>query len=160
MTDHLKHSTSGHLLRNDGGHLVHACQVGDAPCLCPENLAGSYAINPGALETCVSCIGGNCSTTVTWDGTFQLYSACNWIGLNADQTTWTPGQCLQLDGVNLSNTQLRLDPYNCYWIITIACFNGASENTLWQGTKTTGSTPSGTYSKITGCVDMSTLQVF
>ncbi|MAX26879.1 MAG: hypothetical protein CMJ19_20490 [Phycisphaeraceae bacterium] len=160
MTDHIKHAASGHLLRKDNGHLIHDCQVEDAPCLCPQNLANSYAIDLNLLEACPGCIGGNCTTTVSWDGTFQRYSACNWIGLNADQTSWPPGQCLQIDGKNLSNTQLRLDPYNCIWVISVICFSEGSENTLWQGTKSTGNTPAGIYTKTQGCVILPTLNVY
>jgi hypothetical protein len=160
MTDHIKHASSGHLLHNDSGHLVHACDEVAAPCLCPANLANSYAIDATLLEACTGCIGGNCTTTVTWDGTFQLYSVCNWIGLNATDTSWTPGQCLQIDGKNLSLTQLKLDPYECQWVLTIICFSEDSDNVLWHGVKTIGSTPAGTYTKLQGCVNLSTFDVF
>ena len=99
MTDHLKHADSGHLLHNANGHLVHECLSEAAPCYCPENLAGSYAINTDELDACASCEGGICSTTQAWDGTFQLNSTCNWQGLNSEYTQWTVGQCFQLRDV-------------------------------------------------------------
>lgn len=160
MTDHLKHSDTGHLLSNASGHMVHACNVIDAPCFCPGNLASSYAINPQLLSACASCEGGSCSTTESWDGTFQQYGTCNWQGLNAQYTNWTAGQCFELDSKNLSTIQIRLDPYDCQWVLTLNCFSSGGENTIWEGVKTTGLTPSGLYNRTNGCSLPMSLEVY
>jgi hypothetical protein len=160
MSQHLHHADDGHLLRNTNGHMVNACQSVPAPCFCPANLANSYAITPNLLRACGTCDGGNCSTQEDWDGTFQRYSTCNWQGLNANHTTWPVDHCFRIDGVNLSTMSLVLDPYECQWVLTIRCFSTSSDNTLWQGVKTTGLTPSGTYTKLTGCNGPNTMEVF
>lgn len=160
MTDHLKHADSGHLLHGGNGHLVRACDTVPAPCFCPDNLADSYAINPDLLDACASCEGGICSTIETWDGTFQRNGTCEWRGLNATLDHWTVGQCFELDGKNLSTIHLRLDPYECKWILSIKCFADSGENVVWEGVKTTDQSPSGTYTRSDGCSLPLTLVVY
>lgn len=160
MSKHLKHADDGHLVHSAAGHLVNDCQIVAAPCLCPGNLATSYAIVPNLLAACSTCDGGSCSSSEPWDGTFQLYSTCNWQGLNAAYTTWIAGQCFHIDQKNLSLMELKLDPYDCQWVLTINCFSPTNNNTLWHGVKTTGLTPAGIYSKILGCDGPAIMEVF
>ncbi|MBL4700332.1 hypothetical protein JYU15_02280 [bacterium AH-315-I18] len=160
MSKHLRRASSGHLLRNTNGHLVNDCQLTPAPCLCPTSLANSYAMQPAGLTACAICSGGSCSTTQSWDGTFQYLSNCTWLALNSNYTTWTAGQCFNIDGANLSTAQIELNPYDCQWELTLNCYSSSSDNTLWQGVKTTGNSPAGIYTKILGCTGPNTLEVF
>ena len=160
MSQHLQRSASGHLLKNSNGHLVNECVLEPAPCFCPTGLATSYAIMVDGITACTNCSAGNCSTFEDWDGTFQFLSNCRWLALNANYTTWPIGHCFQLDDVDLSVAQIELNTGLCQWVLTLNCFNSSSGNTLWQGIKTTGLTPAGTYTQTDGCSGPSTIEVF
>jgi len=160
MSKPLRRSASGHLLRNANGHLVNECLLTPAPCLCPTDLTTTYALQPSLLGACEVCSGGNCTSTEVWDGTLQFLNNCTWMALNSNYATWSSGQCFTINGATLSTAQIWLNPYACQWEITINCFSNYSNNTLWKGIKTTGNTPTGTYSKIVGCSGPSTLEVF
>lgn len=144
------------ILCPDGSVAVQdTCPCDDAaPCECPEGgLVGCYRLadyTDGDLAACETCED---HASGAWDGTFEVTSGCLWVGSGSSIS----GKRI---GIHAFPT-LLLDEPNCVWAIAIACetdaWGGAAY--IWRGTKATGSTPVGPYTRTAGCDETSTLTV-
>jgi hypothetical protein len=102
------------------------------------------AINPAACTTCKASAG------VAWDGQFGSgpTAACSWL-------VYTTASGPNLGGKELfaSGSDVKLVP-STKWTLVIKC---APQNpagiakVIWQGDKTDGDTPAGTYTRTGGC---------
>jgi len=158
MSSSLKHSGStGHLLYGGTGHLVDDC--GEVPSSCPEGLADSYAIaDLTGLTHCSECTY-TCDSYENWDGTLTKQPAgepCEWWAQNANGYGNGSGECLHIDGVKLVGTAVYLQTIgsSAWWELYIHCY---VDSIVWGGWKSTGSTPVGTYQRLSGCSDVPTL---
>ncbi len=122
-----------------------------APCSCPDGLPYEYAIQgyqDGDLSACEECM--ELSGTV-WDGVFNIkVGECYWQGGSL---------AYQIDGKRMMTSWLRLDADNCTWKMAIYCIGPEGTETVWAGTKGTGETPAGEYTRAGGCDETPTLTI-
>lgn len=148
-----------------------------APCECPESgLSDYYRLadyTDGDLTGCETC------TDVTgvpgfapWDGGFERWyplgvGACVWSSVITFSGTMPSisGKAGMYIYNPLPNAAQYIelvtsgDP-DCYWRLTIGCTDGSGNIVImWRGTKSTGDTPAGTYTRDEGCDSISSLQI-
>lgn len=137
----------------DDNHTISAFFVSAVvPATCPgvPPLDTQYHIEPyvdGQLTPCVAC---NASANPAWTGLFDHQAACLWQAPATKSISGkqlTPGQSTIIlnDGVS--------------WTMIIACQNPVTFEVIWTGTKTSGSTPAGPYTRDSGCDATPTLTV-
>ena len=119
-------------------------------CTCAEGLDDCYQIasyaddffDASGCSACTDCSSGY------WDGVFdfrQFPKACLWQG----------GRYSCVGGKYDGNMYQYITLINvtsvCYWEVKIYCKDYPVEVVVWQGTKTTGLDPTGTYTYVSGC---------
>lgn len=136
------------------GQLAMNCEP-SAPCECPSGLADCYRLvgySDGDIQACPDCLDDTSSTI--WDGTFTRSDF---------QCRWAPSSSpLRMDDKRLEFSYLVLntdDDPDCYWELSIECEWGGISLTIWYGTKATGESPVGTYTRVSGCDTTSALEV-
>jgi hypothetical protein len=124
------------------------------------------------LDECADCVD-NASTA--WDGEFKVSpTAIDWDSTGPPSCVWMGYPWYSIGSRSISgkhfhnfdhheyykSTRLWLNTAQCYWEMKIICdeYPGAWFD-IWHGKKETGSTPVGTYSRIAGCDDTSTLEI-
>lgn len=121
-----------------------------APDSCPEGLAETYSIDSyfnGYLDL-TACV--DCAPAVglpVWDGVFTNNEDCTWSGMIV-------GFAKEISGKEFQNFEgafdLGLSP-GVAWLITFQCGDVGTPINVWIGTKSTGASPVGVYSKTGGC---------
>ena len=118
---------------------------GGAPCSCawPAGLSATYTVaGTGSIGTCPLCDSD--TTDPAWDGSFHhVGGGCVWWAADA---SFDP---LSINGamLDITYTQIVLNAAACRWEMYIACGSVINPTqTMWWGTKTTGSTPAGNFS--------------
>jgi len=144
MSGHLKHSaTTGHLLHNSSGHLVHDCN--GAPGTCPGH--------PPLLD----------NYSISWNGTITVAKCpgCIW-----DNTPTSPITVNKPSGANCvwsyyAGVPHELELTGGKWVVTILCPSAISYDRVWTGEKTTGQTPVGNYTETSHCgtINLTNVQV-
>ncbi len=119
-----------------------ACGCASVPESCPPGLTGEYRIAgyvDGDLVACAECLD---DTNAPWDGIFGYISSCYWeIDVGGSYSS-IDGKLLDLPGENY----MQLNP-GVAWEIKISCYSAV----VWQGVKTSGDDPTGTYTRTGGC---------
>jgi len=117
-----------------------------APCVCPSGLDNQYRLkgySDGDIPACPVC---DPLVGTAWTGLFERFDELCWWGRPETENV--------IDGVDLGTASINLstsgDP-DCYWELTIECFDDPIYPTVWYGTKATGNTPIGVYTKVSGC---------
>lgn len=144
----------GGILRDTGAIAGHEdCCCDRAPSVCPGGLANNYQISnyiPTLLSPCDACAVGTYDNY--WDGLFVVYGSCSWV----------PGHFLAGTGMLIGNrrlaaaggspsSELFLDTAERRWVLRIVCSGPFGEKcVVWEGFKTDGATPEGTYSRDNG----------
>lgn len=126
-----------------------------APCVCPTGLDNQYRLKDytdGDIPACPVC---DTLVGTAWTGLFERFDELCWWGRPETENV--------IDGVDLGIASINLstvgDP-DCYWELTIECYDDPTYPTMWYGTKATGNTPVGVYNKVSGCATgPSTLEV-
>ena len=102
----------------------------------------------GDLVACSTCVAGGGSV---WDGTFPVYSNCLWQQAAGAR---------KIGGKSLNQSDIVFDAVDCFWQLSINCSDNIDGPVdMWTGRKTSGSTPAGIYTKISGCDGASALTV-
>lgn len=132
------------------------CCCGDpsAPGWCPEGLSDCYYTDPSTFTGCANCMvppNYRCATDPgAWDGTMTISGACSW---------YIP-ECITIDGKSSGDTATHGSALELYvgppaeWRLHVYCVNDSPLPyliPLWEGHKTTGLTPVGTYTRTGGC---------
>lgn len=180
VTNGTIHLYGGKVLLNGGKvTLADDCCCGGsepaAPCECPcdatewaalvadgtpcHGLVAAYRIKgytPGDFTACSSCDN---SALPAWPGTFTVINdavICRWLAVLDDDTYSISGKRMD------SLTVVRLSAPDCQWLLRIYCFQAPiTVHLIWEGTKDTGSTPAGIYTKTasTMCDSTSTIEI-
>ena len=111
------------------------------------------------LETSSPCTNCDDSSATLWGGVFTA--------LSGSPCVWSEEDTLQIDGKELepNDTRLALDTSGDpdVWSITVFChWDGDpadGEELIWAGSKVSGSTPVGIYTRSDGCDTTSTLEI-
>lgn len=160
MAGHLQQGSSGHLLCGNVGHLSN--EATDPPSSCPSGLSDLYRIvDISALVACPTCIS-ECENVRPWDGHFAVaisIAPCVWHAQNRDGFGESENECLQVNSVDLAISSLSLDSTPSRWSISINCNETDGIDSIWFGEKSTGLTPAGFYTRISGCSTVQLLQV-
>lgn len=153
------------------------CCGGPAPCACPiplddtgggeapfwpDLVSGAAWYAHGSVRiysiqgytdafftACDTCVDGGSGV---WDGRFTAGAnpspgeTCHWTG------SYPLGERTFNGGHKLRKAELWLDAANCQWVVTIECTDADGYVVVvWLGTKATGNSPFGLYTKTSGC---------
>lgn len=166
MADHLKYDpVTGHLMFGPNGHLARC----PSPASCPGDNSASYRIQDYDNDDwTVSAAGGEClggftgDTSFTdWDGVFAIADAANCLW-EAGDTNYNVASGRAVTGSNpdgrwqmapTAANFLRHVPGSIppRWEIRWQVEKTGTRTTVWEGRKTTGSTPAGIYTRNNGC---------
>ena len=163
---HLKRSAStGHLLRNESGHLVFTCDEPGDPCQPPcSELASAYTVlGVGGLVGCGACLGSN---QPAWNGVLeQVDDLCQWnLNVLASIGGKLPSYALAVSaacpGEEISNAVgIVFSTIACRWELAITCRTTAGYPVIWAGAKDPEAGPAGVYTRVCGCDETPTLTV-
>ena len=136
------------------------CDEGLAvPATCPGcGLARYFQLAAGGLGQLAPC--ATCQNPVAsngpWGGRFGPISAgiCRW---NLEPAAGVTDTTLGGKALAVGFSWLELNAAQSRWEIIIKCRGGIVSPVVWQGTKTTGRTPAGDYTRIAGCSGPTTL---
>lgn len=118
-----------------------------APCSFPEGTIQPSCVVARQVNftACPECT----VTATTGDLPFVLY--------HVGGTTFETNDATDTFRLPGNGATIRLfasithDPVECRWFLTVKCKQGGAFYTVWQGEKTTGYTPTGTYVRTDGC---------
>lgn len=143
---------------------VDSCCCGEqppppAPDECPDGLADCYYTDPSTFTGCANCLAppnARCADDPgPWDGTMTASGACQWYML----------ACATIDGKSSGgNTPPSnvLELSGGKWLLHVYCVYDSPlpyQIPIWEGEKTTGLTPVGTYTRTGGCDTDATKEV-
>ena len=149
VTGEVEDHPPGEVLFYDSCNAPECLAAQDAPCICDTTatvLENTYSIGVN-LTGCVSCRNNGLPA---WDKSFTREVVggnltCRWF---ADPLSI--GYSYGGKDLSPSNTYISLNTTLCRWEIRIFCLNLAGSNVcIWFGTKGTGNTPVGTYTRVT-----------
>lgn len=119
-----------------GGFLAgssNCCCDDTTPCMCPDDLNSSYAID--GYTNAMFTVCPRCVSFTVWEGNFALQTTCTW-----NAPTFSEGFA-----------QIVLNAFDdpaCFWSLKIFC--NVADQLVWSG-KHFGPTPDGTYTQDGGC---------
>ena len=100
----------------------------------------------GDLTACPACLNNAGSA---WDGTFERIAVCEWDAVSGNSISGKSFIGGIFTSVGFSAGQ---------WNLLISCYIYGND-VIWQGVKTTGSNPTGIYTRVSGCDTTPTLTI-
>jgi hypothetical protein len=144
MTRALRYNTStGHLLRSGGGHLLNA-----ATFTCNGALMSLLTLT-GFDDTtpCQTCDEDCAAEHQPWDGTLMPTAACVWSGRNANGFGGGANEHLTVNDQPLTSITLSWNSSLAVWRIELL----GDGLVVWDGNGPPNDNPAGTYFRTTGC---------